>query len=59
MGILKKLYDLIIINTLDSIDRIDTLVEGLVVSVFGMLLGAAGYYGFGFAGLEYEMSWFK
>lgn len=54
MGILKKLYNLIIINTLDRIDNINSVVDGVVVSIFGMLLGLAGYYGFGFIGFAYS-----
>ncbi len=46
-----KFWKLLIINTLDSIQEIDTIVEGLVVGIFGILLGAGGFYYFGYIGL--------
>ncbi|MFO7872143.1 MAG: hypothetical protein R6U26_00700 [Candidatus Undinarchaeales archaeon] len=47
----KKFWKLLIINTLDSIQEIDTVVEGLVVGIFGILLGIAGFCYFGYIGL--------
>ncbi len=43
MGLLKKVYNLIIINTLERIEEIDTLVKGLVVGTFGILISIIAY----------------
>lgn len=47
----EKFWKLLVINTLDSLQEIDTVVEGLVVGIFGILLGVAGFYYFGYIGL--------
>lgn len=47
------LYRLLIINTLESIQNIDTLIEGLIVSAFGIIFGLAGFFAFQHAGLEF------
>jgi len=39
--ILQRIYKLLIINTLDTISEIDTVVEGTVVSVFGVVITGA------------------
>lgn len=48
----KRFWKLFIINTLDSIQKIDSVVEGLVVGILGILLGVAGFYSFRHIGLE-------
>lgn len=52
MGSLKKYWELFVINTLDNIQEIETVVEGLVVGILGIILGLGGFYFFGFLGLE-------
>jgi hypothetical protein len=48
------LYRLLIINSLESIQNIDTLIEGLIVGAFGILFGLAGWFVFGYFGFTFS-----
>jgi len=51
-NVLRFLHNLLVINTLEHIVRIDTLIEGLILSTFGALIGVVGYFVFLHVGLE-------
>ncbi len=51
---LKKLYNLLIINTLDDLRNIKSLYSGTVAAVFGTLFCLAGYFLFTYLALEHS-----
>ena len=53
-SIWSRIYKLLIINTLDTVSRIDTLVEGLIVSAFGVIITGSASLFFRYAAYDFS-----